>query len=164
MPTPYSKGFTALELILVVLILIAVAGLSAVAIDVYRVRSQVSHCLDAVLPARATLEQFYLETGRAPLASEELQRFGMDLPQTPEYLSALRLDGGRLELVFGNQAAARLAGHTLILSPYVSTDQEIIWHCGNAPLPAGLTALAMPAGPMPQAIVPRQFLPPACRG
>lgn len=164
MQRPGSQGFTALELVLVVALLIAVAGLSAVAIDVYRVRAQVSHCLDAILPAREVLEQFYLETGRVPLANEELQRYGLSLPDTPDYLSVLRLEGGRIELVFGNQASPRLAGHTLHLSPYVSADSEVIWHCGNAPLPAGLTSLAIPAGPMSQAIVPRQFLPPACRG
>ena len=72
-------------------------------------------------------------------------------------------EGGRLELVFGNRASARLVGHTLALSPYVSIDGEMIWHCGDAPLPAGLTGLAVPAGPKAPAMVPRQFLPSACR-
>lgn len=157
------KGFTAIELVLVFFILFAVAGLLAVAIDVYRIRSQVGHCLDALQPAREVLERFYLDTGRAPMSADEILRHGLVMPEPPEYLSLLRLDGGRLELVFGNQASARLAGHTLALSPYTSASGEIIWHCGTAPLPAGLTGLAETSGPLSPQIVPRQYLPPSCR-
>ncbi len=158
-----QQGFTAIELVLVLVVLAVVAGLLALAVDVYRVRGQVGHSLEAAQPAREVLERFFLDTGRAPLAEEELTRHGLAMPRVPDYLSALRLEGGRLELVFGNRASARLVGHTLALSPYVSIDGEMIWHCGDAPLPAGLTGLAVPAGPRAPAMVPRQFLPSACR-
>ena len=158
-----QKGFTAIELVLVFVVLSVVAGLLALALDVYRVRAQVSYSLKAAQPAREALERFYLDTGRAPLAEEELRRHGLTMPGVPPYLASLTLDGGRLELIFGNQASARLVGHTLALSPYVSISGEVIWHCGDAPLPAGLTGLAVPAGPRAPAIVPRQFLPSACR-
>ncbi len=158
-----QQGFTVIELVLVFVVLAVVAGLLALALDVYRVRAQVSRSLDSAQPAREALERFFVDTGRAPLAEEELARHGLAMPNLPVYLSALTLEGGRLELVFGNKASARLVGHTLALSPYVSINGEIIWHCGDAPLPAGLTGLAVPAGPRAPAMVPRQFLPAACR-
>ncbi len=158
-----QTGFTVIELVLVFVVLAVVAALLALAIDVHRVRAQVSHSLDAVQPARDVLERFFVDTGRAPVAEEELTRHGLIMPAVPDYLRALRLEGGRLELVFGNRASARLTGHTLALSPYVSVSGEFIWRCGDAPLPAGLTGLAMPAGPKAPARVPRQFLPAECR-
>ncbi len=163
LPKYRQQGFTVIELVLVFVVLAVVAGLLALALDVHRVRAQVSHSLEAAQQAREVLERFFVDTGRAPLAEEELTRHGLAMPSLPEYLSALRLEGGRLELVFGNRASARLVGHTLALSPYVSINGEFIWHCGDAPLPAGLTGLAVPAGPRAPTMVPRQFLPTACR-
>ena len=84
-----QKGFTVIELVLVFVVLAVVAGLLALALDVHRVRAQVSHSLDAAQPAREALERFYVDTGRAPLAEEELRRHGLAMPGVPPYLASL---------------------------------------------------------------------------
>ncbi|MCH8895781.1 MAG: prepilin-type N-terminal cleavage/methylation domain-containing protein, partial [Proteobacteria bacterium] len=67
MPKHRQQGFTVIELILVFVVLAVVAGLLALAVDVYRVRGQVGHSLEAAQPAREVLERFFVDTGRAPL-------------------------------------------------------------------------------------------------
>ncbi|MEE8108571.1 MAG: prepilin-type N-terminal cleavage/methylation domain-containing protein, partial [Gammaproteobacteria bacterium] len=62
-----QQGFTIIEMVLVFVVLAVVAGLLALAVDVYRVRGQVGHSLEAAQPAREVLERFFLDTGRAPL-------------------------------------------------------------------------------------------------
>ena len=77
-------------------------------------------------------------------------------------VGSVRIEGGAIQVTFGNRASAGLQGKVLTLSPTVVEDAPIVpiaWVCGNAPAPQGMTL----HGPN-RTDVPRALLPLNCSG
>lgn len=58
-----------------------------------------------------------------------------------QYVDAVSVQGGRIDIVYGTSADAAIAGKTLSLTPYKTADDHVVWRCGNRPKPPGLQPL-----------------------
>lgn len=136
------RGFTAVELILLIAIMGVLASLLISAYQTYTVRSQVSESIASLSGTRKLVADAYARTGTPPVDWAEA---GVTLhPQDPggTYLSDVAILNGRIDMTFGNQAHQEITATTLSLTPYLSANDTIVWRCGNATAPAAATELS----------------------
>jgi len=67
--------------------------------------------------------------------------------------------GGQIKVTYtGPQVNAKLSGLILSLSPGLDTNYDVIWVCGNAPVPGTVTTV----GPASVTNIPAAYLPTSC--
>lgn len=77
------------------------------------------------------------------------------------YISAVAVESGAVQVTFGNRAHAGIRGKTLSLRPGIVGDAPIVpvaWICGNAEPPSKMTARGLN-----KTSVPHKYLPMNCR-
>jgi type IV pilus assembly protein PilA len=166
------KGFTLIELMIVVAIIGILATVAIGAYQTYTIRAQVAEGLSMLGNIKVPVVDAFLNNGEAPrdrleagLSSNATDTFG-------NYVTQVEVDNGRAEVTFGFRANAIIENATLSLTPYESGTGSIVWRCGNQPVPkspAGtdLQTLGTNAGSNPAtyaaSTVPTQYLPGNCR-
>ena len=132
-----SRGFTLIELMIVVAIIAILASLAISAYQTYTVRAQVAEGLNMAANAKVPIVEAYNNDGTAPV---DLVAAG--LPEEPTfssgaYVREINVDNGRIDVTFGGPLAhADIVGETLSLTPYETVGNSVIWRCGGAPEPA----------------------------
>ena len=139
--TSRNKAFTLIELILVVAIIGIMASLAISAYQTYTVRTQVSEGIDFASGTKALIVDAYLNNVSPPTDAGEMGVTEQPTDSWGSYVSEGAIVNGRIDITFGNDAHQDIAGATLSLTPYLTTDNTIVWRCGNAPVPAGATEL-----------------------
>jgi type IV pilus assembly protein PilA len=132
-----QKGFTLIELMIVVAIIGILAAIAIPAYQDYLIRSQVSEGLTMAAAAKASVAEFYANSGNWPTDNNEA---GMGAANTVQgkYVSQIAISNGAITITYGNEAnASKLAGETVGLSPGASANGDVIWKCGNADDPTG---------------------------
>jgi type IV pilus assembly protein PilA len=154
------RGFTLLELMVVVAV---IAILSTMMIPSYRdriVRQQVAETLDGLAFARGAIATRYAATATFPADNVEA---GLPPPDkiVSGTLSSVTVADGALVLVFGNTADSALKGKRLSLRPAFVDDYPqvpLVWLCAAAPVPGNMTAQGDDVTD-----VPRRYLPLRCQ-
>jgi type IV pilus assembly protein PilA len=132
-----QKGFTLIELMIVVAIIGILAAIAIPAYQDYLIRSQVSEGLTMAAAAKAGVSEFYANKGTWPTDNNTA---GMGAANTIEgkYVSQILVSNGGIEITYGNEAnAANLAGKKVGLTPGASANGDVIWKCGTAANPSG---------------------------
>jgi type IV pilus assembly protein PilA len=160
--TKIQKGFTLIELMIVVAIIGILAAIAIPAYQDYTIRSQVTEGLNLASDMKAGVAEWRADRGAWPAAITDL---GMTAAtdKKGKYVTqiALGANTGVLTITYGDQAnAANLAGDTLALRPGINPNGDLVWVCGNATVPTGLTT-APAAG---ATTVENKYLPATCRG
>lgn len=162
----HSRGFTAIELMVVVAI---VGLLSALAIPAYsklQTRAQVAEAMQALGAAKIGVAEFYNASGNWPTSNTQA---GLPAETSGKYITAVDISTpGTLVVELGGNANAAIAGRTIALQPYLSTPGgHVLFFCGHKTPPQGMaTATAAQntsAGSSALTTLPDEYLPSECR-
>jgi type IV pilus assembly protein PilA len=142
-----QKGFTLIELMIVVAIIGILAAIAIPAYQDYTIRGQVSEGLTMAAAAKAAVSEFYAQTGRAPADRVEA---GLGATNTAtdtqgNYVSQLAVANGVITITYSSAAPQRannkVNGATITLVPYTSVDDSVAWKCravGSIATPGGV--------------------------
>jgi len=155
-----QKGFTLIELMIVVAIIGILAAIAIPAYQDYTIRSQVTEGLNLAGAAKAAIAESYSQTGVWPA-----NNLAAGLDVTPanisgKYVTGVAVATGVITITYGDQANARIAGNTLIITPGTSNNFDVAWICGDHDTPVGVTAVA--AAPAAGTLA-QKYRPQVCR-
>lgn len=153
-----QKGFTLIELMIVVAIIGILAAIAIPAYQDYTIRSQVTEGLNLASDLKAGVAEMYAQTGT--FTGIGLTQLGISgaTDKSGRYVSQVDVVDGVITITYGRDANANLATHTLVLNPGVNQNADVVWQCGNANPPQGAS---MAGGGTTNVI--DKYLPASCR-
>ena len=158
-----QKGFTLIELMIVVAIIGILAAIAIPAYQDYTVRAQVTEGLNLASPLKAQVAESYANTGTWPADLTALGMAGAVV--SGKYVTSVIVTGGVISINYGNQANATALGsgaNLLTLNPIANANGDISWVCGSAPT-TGLTGTGAVAATAIATTVKPKYLPKVCR-
>ena len=161
-----QKGFTLIELMIVVAIIGILAAIAIPAYQDYTIRAQVTEGMNLAAAAKAAVAEDFLNEGLPPTNRADAGMSANATDTSGKYVTGVNVTNGVITVTYGNEANKQIDTKTLTLTPYESVDLSVAWRCGTAAQPAG-TALLGTAGGAATAYVPPtvidRYLPSACR-
>lgn len=159
-----QKGFTLIELMIVVAIIGILAAIAIPAYQDYTIRSQVTEGLSLAGAAKAAVAESYSQTGTAP-ANRTVAGMSANANDTVgKYVTGIAVLNGVITVTYGNEANSKISTKTLSLTPYETLDSSVAWRCGGANAPANLaTTLGNGAATYVNSTVDVRYMPKACR-
>ena len=145
-----QKGFTLIELMIVVAIIGILAAIAIPAYQDYTIRAQVTEGLNLASDLKASIGEVYADTG----TGADIDSGSMGIPasnyKTGKYVTSINVVDGTITITYGGGANAKIHGDTLSLVPSVNTNDDVVWYCGGG----GSTATSLD----------EKYLPASCRG
>lgn len=130
-----KKGFTLIELMIVVAIIGILATIAIQAYQDYTIRSQVSEGLSLASSIKTAASEFYQDRGSWPASNAVLGAGTI----TGKYVTGVVANSGSIDIQYGNQANASITGDILSLRAAVNNNGDIAWVCGKRAAPTGHT-------------------------
>ncbi len=168
-----QQGFTLIELMIVVAIIGILAAIAIPAYQDYTIRAQISEGMTLGAAAKSAVAEAFANDGQAPLNRTEAGMSANDIDTNGKYVSAVQVTNGVVTITYNTAEVNRtIAGASLSLVPYQTTDLSVTWRCGNAPAPAAAGTVLLGTGtPQTAAVTPptgalatgNKYLPAACR-
>jgi type IV pilus assembly protein PilA len=171
--TKLQKGFTLIELMIVVAIIGILAAIAIPAYQDYTIRAQVTEGLNLAAAAKAAVAESFLNRGSAP---QNRRVAGMSANATDtsgKYVASVDVANGAIVITYGNEANSVLTTgpQTLGLTPYQTLDRSVAWKCGAAPVPANTVLMGTGSanvavlnnGTLGTGTNMTKYLPAACR-
>jgi type IV pilus assembly protein PilA len=160
-----QKGFTLIELMIVIAIIGILAAIAIPAYQNYTIRAQVTEGLSLADGWKTSVSEFYAQNGTFPAGSSSTGSSTLIAAQgvtSGKYVSGITVvAGGEVVIAYGgaNANAKIPAASVLTLNPGLSSNDDVVWICGLSTAPA--TLKTAPAGATVTNI-PAQYLPSSC--
>lgn len=165
-----QKGFTLIELMIVVAIIGILAAIAIPAYQDYTVRSQVTEGLNMAGGVKTAVNDYYTDVGdwpadiKAAVCGKNASTVcagGTNTDYKGNYVSQIDVADGGVNITYGNKAnSSALATKVLSLIPGTDTAKNVTWVCGNAAKPTGVT-LATKATNV--TTIDAKYLPGSCK-
>jgi type IV pilus assembly protein PilA len=156
-----QKGFTLIELMIVVAIIGILAAIAIPAYQDYTIRSQVTEGLNLAAPAKASVADYYANTGRWA-SGNTAAGIGSAATIKGKYVSSVTITSGVITIMYGQQANDKIVGQDLTLTPQANENGDVVWICGDHDAPSGAT-LSGPAVPSTGGGLEQKYRPQVCR-
>jgi type IV pilus assembly protein PilA len=161
-----QKGFTLIELMIVVAIIGILAAIAIPAYSDYTIRAQVSEGLNLASSAKAAVAETYGTNGTWPDSNAAA---GLDDAANikGKYVTSVTVsDGGVITIAYGGQVNTAINGENLALTPFTSENGDVAWQCGSKDLTTNTSGLTIASGasvPTDGGTLDAKYRPANCR-
>jgi len=161
--TRRPRGFTLIELMIVVAIVGILAAIAIPAYLNYTTRAQVVEGLNLAAGVKASMAETFAERGAWPSTAGAA---GLEDSTAGKYVDSLKVDTGVILITYGresNESITAAGANVLALAPGVGPSGEVLWACGEAPIADLGEDVTWQGNAAELTTVPEKFLPASCR-
>lgn len=130
----HTRGFTLIELMIVVAIIAILAAIALPAYQDYTIRAQVAEAPIIAGGLRIAVRDYYGDRGSWPADDAAI---ALTETVSGTYVSAVNNAGGVLTVQYGNNANAKITGSTLGIGAAANLNGDVAWVCGDRTVPSG---------------------------
>jgi type IV pilus assembly protein PilA len=136
-----QKGFTLIELMIVVAIIGILAAIAIPAYQDYTIRSQVTEGLTLASDIKAGIAEYLAQTGSWPANLTEVGLGSAATNKESRYVESINVVTGTIQVTYGRDANSKInnattpGGSRLDLQPFVNANGDVVWLCGDADPP-----------------------------
>jgi type IV pilus assembly protein PilA len=151
-----QPGFTLMEVVVAVAIVALLAAMALPSMTNSIVRKQI---VDAVPLADLAKNAVALSWSVTQTLPADNDKAGLPVPEkiVNNYISAVTVDNGAVNITFGNSVNSTIAGKILTFRPAVEPDTPVVpvaWVCAGADVPGGMTVMGDDKTNIPLALLP----------
>ena len=139
-----QKGFTLIELMIVVAIIGILAAIAIPAYQDYTTRAKVTEAVNAMAPAKTSVSEFYISQGSMPQLAADAgfnQTINSKYVQTVTYARNSTTQGTLTVAITGTVGGGTAAGQTITMQGTGTPGANVDWDC----LPGTLEQKFVPA-------------------